>query len=100
LLDEAGLELDQIARIAFNHASREVVEDRLGPLGVQLERTTWEYGSTVGHVGAADQVIAFDHLLDSGAVGPGSHLLLLGVGPGVNIAGAVIRVHAVPPWLS
>ena len=98
LLDEAGLKLDQIDRIAFNHASREVVEDRLGPLGVQLERTTWEYGSTVGHVGAADQVIAFDHLLDSGAVGPGSHLLLLGLGPGVNIAGAVIRVNAVPPW--
>jgi 3-oxoacyl-[acyl-carrier-protein] synthase III len=100
LLDEAGVELDQITRIAFNHAGRELVEDRLSPLGVPLKRTTWEYGSTVGHVGAADQVLAFDHLLDSGEVGPGSHLLMLGVGPGVNIAGAVIRVLAAPSWLS
>jgi 3-oxoacyl-[acyl-carrier-protein] synthase III len=100
LLDEAGLELNQIARVLFNHAGRDVVEDRLGPLGVKLDHTTWEFGSTVGHVGAADHVIAFDHLLTSGAIGPGSDLLLLGVGPGVNIAGAVIRVLAVPPWVS
>jgi 3-oxoacyl-[acyl-carrier-protein] synthase III len=100
LLDEAGLELHQIARVLFNHAGREIVEDRLGPLGIKLDDTTWEFGRTIGHVGAADQVIAFDHLLTSGAIGPGSHLLLLGVGPGVNIAGAVIRVLAVPPSAS
>jgi len=100
LLEEAGVGLDQITRVAFNHAGREMVEDRLGPLGVPLERTTWEYGSTIGHAGAGDQVISFDHLLDTGAVGAGSHLLLLGVGPGVSIAGAVIRVLSVPPWVS
>ncbi len=100
LLEEAGVKLDQVDRVLFNHAGRELVEDRLGPLDVPLERTTWEYGSTIGHVGAADQVIGFEHLLDSGAVGPGSHLLLLGVGPGVNIAGAVVRVLDVPPWVS
>ncbi|MFI6468602.1 ketoacyl-ACP synthase III family protein [Streptomyces sp. NPDC050528] len=100
LLHEAGVELDQITRVAFNHAGREVVEDRLGPLGVPLKHTTWEFGSTVGHAGAGDQVIAFDHLMESGEVGPGSHLLLLGVGPGVTIVGAVIRLVAAPPWLS
>jgi 3-oxoacyl-[acyl-carrier-protein] synthase III len=100
LLGEAGLALDQVARVLFNHAGRDVVEDRLGPLGIKLDDTAWEFGSTVGHVGAADHLIAFDHLLSSGAVVAGSHLLLLGVGPGVNIAGAVIRVLAAPPWVS
>jgi hypothetical protein len=100
LLGEAGLALEQVARVLFNHAGREVVEGRLGPLGIKLDDTAWEFGSTVGHVGAADHLIAFDHLLSSGAVGAGSHLLMLGVGPGVNIAGAVIRVLAAPPWVS
>jgi 3-oxoacyl-[acyl-carrier-protein] synthase III len=98
LLDEAGIGLGQVTRVLFNHAGRELVEDRLGPLSVPLERTTWEYGSTIGHAGAADQVIGFDHLLDAGIAVPGSHLLLLGVGPGVTIAGAVVRVHDVPAW--
>ncbi|MFF5218522.1 ketoacyl-ACP synthase III family protein [Micromonospora sp. NPDC000442] len=92
LLDEAGVDLRQVARVLFNHAGREVVEDRLGPLGIKLDDTTWEFGSTVGHAGAADHVIAVDHLLAGGAIGPGDHVLLLGVGPGVNIAGAVMRV--------
>lgn len=100
LLDEAGVALDQVTHVLFNHAGRELVEDRLGPLGVPLERTTWEHGSTIGHVGAADQVIGFDHLLDTGAVPPGSHLLMLGVGPGVSIAGAVVRVLGAPAWVS
>jgi 3-oxoacyl-[acyl-carrier-protein] synthase III len=100
VLAEAGVEMDRITRVAFNHAGRELVEDRLGPLGVPLTHTTWDYGSTTGHVGAADQVIALDHLLAGGEVGPGSHLLFLGVGPGVNIVGAVIRILAAPPWPS
>jgi len=99
LLDDAGVELDQITRVAFNHAGREIVEDRLGPLGVALKSTTWEYGSTVGHAGAGDQVISFDHLLETGELGPGAQLLMLSVGPGVNVVGAVIRVLDVPPWL-
>jgi 3-oxoacyl-[acyl-carrier-protein] synthase III len=97
---EAGVEPGRIDRVAFNHAGREVVEDRLGPLGTALPATTWELGSTIGHAGAGDQVIALDHLLDRGEVGPGSHLLLLGVGPGVTIVGAVVRVLTAPPWAS
>lgn len=98
LLGEAQITTGDLTRVAFNHAGRQLVQDRLAPLGIPVERTTWEFGSTVGHLGAADQAVAFDHLLDTGELGPGSYLMMLGIGPGVGIAGAVLRVLERPSW--
>jgi 3-oxoacyl-[acyl-carrier-protein] synthase III len=96
---EAGIALADVTRVAFMNYSREVVEQTcMAALDMPMSRSVWEYGSTIGHCGASDQVLAFDHLLRTGELSPGDHLLMLGIGPGVHVAAAVIEVLAVPAW--
>jgi 3-oxoacyl-[acyl-carrier-protein] synthase-3 len=98
-LSEAGIGLDEVTLVAYVHASRERVEDRaMIPLGLPLSRSMWEFSRTVGHIGASDQIVSLDHFVTSGKLGPGDHALLLGVGPGLNIACAVIEILERPAW--
>jgi 3-oxoacyl-[acyl-carrier-protein] synthase-3 len=98
-LSEANLEIKDITRVAFMNYSREVVEQRcMVALDLPMSKSTWDFGRKIGHCGASDQVIALDHLLGTGELGPGDHLLMLGTGPGVTLAGAVIQILDVPPW--
>ncbi len=98
-LDEAGISLDDIKRVAVTHEDRTVVEGRLNALGVPLSTSTWEFGRTVGQLGASDQIVAFDHLLTTGGLAPGDHLLLIGETAGITLSSAVIRIEARPFWL-
>jgi 3-oxoacyl-[acyl-carrier-protein] synthase-3 len=99
LLDDAGIELDQLTRIAYNHGSREFAEAGLmAMLGLPLARSTWEFGRRIGHVSVSDQLIAVEHMLTAGELAVGDHVLMLGVGPGINIAGAVLEITAIPDW--
>ncbi|MFG2019314.1 ketoacyl-ACP synthase III family protein [Actinomadura geliboluensis] len=100
-LDEAGIELADLARVAFMNNDRETVEQRcMGALGLPLSMSTWEFGRTVGHLGASDQLVSLDHLLTTGELGPGDHVLLAGMAPGVTLSSAVIKILATPPWLT
>ncbi|MEV5552144.1 ketoacyl-ACP synthase III family protein [Nonomuraea wenchangensis] len=97
-LKEAGLTLDDVARVAFPHVRRDDVEHRgVNWFGLTLADTTWEYGAGVGHLGVADQFVALDHLLATGALAPRDHMLLLGFGAGTTLACAVLRILDVPP---
>ena len=96
-LTEAGIGVGDLARVAFMNYSREVVEQRcMAALGLPMAQSTWDFGRTVGHCGASDHVLALDHLLKSGELGPGDHMLWLAMGPGVEFCAAVIRVTAQP----
>ncbi|MFJ8691304.1 ketoacyl-ACP synthase III family protein [Streptomyces roseolilacinus] len=100
-LSEAGIGLGDVTRVAYMNYSREIVEQRcMAALGLPLEKSTWEFGRTVGHLGAGDQVVSLDHLLRTGELGPGDHLLMLGVGPGVTLSCAVVRILRSAPWCS
>ena len=100
-LSEAGIELKDVARVVITHCSKDEAEAQfMGVLRLPLSSSTWEYGSTVGHLGAADHLVSLDHLLSSGQVGPGDYLLLIGLAPGVTYSCAVIKILATPPWLS
>lgn len=98
-LAEAAVGLGDITRVAYMNYSREIVEQRcMAPLGLPMSMSTWDFGRQVGHLGASDQLVAFDHLLTTGELGPGDHMLMLGVGPGVTLSCAVARVRLPAPW--
>ena len=98
-LSEAGIESADITRVALMNTAKEQAEERFMKMfGLPLERSTWEFGSTVGHIGASDQIASFEHLLANDELAPGDHLLMFGLGPGITLSCAVIKVLATPPW--
>jgi len=90
---EAGIAIADLARVSFMNYSREVVEERcMAPLGLPMSRSTWDFGRSVGHCGASDHLLSLDHLLKTGELTAGDHMLMLAMGPGVEFSSAVIRI--------
>ncbi|MFE5563948.1 ketoacyl-ACP synthase III family protein [Amycolatopsis japonica] len=98
-VSEAGIGIEDVARVAFETHSRDVVEQRvMAPLGLDMAKSTWDFGRRIGHCGGADQFLAFEHLLATAGLAPGDHLLLLGQAPGVVLSAAVVQVLDTPDW--
>jgi 3-oxoacyl-[acyl-carrier-protein] synthase-3 len=70
----------------------------LAEMGVGSERTTWEFGRAVGHLGAGDQVAGIDHLLRTGQLQVGDRVVIAGSGYGFNWGAAVLDIVAIPRW--
>lgn len=99
-LDEAGIKITDVTRVSFPNSAKDVVEQRwTAALGLTLEQSTWDFGRTIGHISASDQIIALDHLLAHDELRPGDHYLMVGVGPGITLSSAVVRIDRRPPWL-
>lgn len=100
VLAEAGIGTDDVTRVAVQNVDREIVDKRgMLVMGIDYEKSTWEYGRTIGHCGASDQILAFDRLLTTGELAAGDYLLIYGSGPGITISFAVVKVLENPPWL-
>ncbi|QTD96711.1 ketoacyl-ACP synthase III family protein [Streptomyces cyanogenus] len=92
-LKEAGFTTDDLERVVFTNAGAEIIEaDLLQPLGLPLSRATWDFGRTIGHIGASDQAISLDHLLRSGQLDAGDRVLLVGGTQGYNVSSVVLTV--------
>lgn len=98
-LDEAGIGIADVTRLVLFNGPWHDIAVYLDALGVPAERSTWEQGRAIGH-SPSDHVFAIDHLLNHGQLAPGDHLLLCGLGPGLNLASAVIEILDLPAWLS
>jgi 3-oxoacyl-[acyl-carrier-protein] synthase III len=98
-LSEAGITVADITRVGVIHTIREVIEDRgMHQLGVDLSKSTWDYGRRVGHCGASDHILALEHLVSTGQLKPGDHYMMLGTGPGTVLACAIIKIIEAPSW--
>jgi 3-oxoacyl-[acyl-carrier-protein] synthase III len=99
-VDEAGIGLEGLARVAHETHSREIVEQRcMAVLGLPMSKPTWEWGRDFGHCGASDQFLALEHLVTTGELVPGDHMLLLGTAPGIILSAAMVKVLDKPTWV-
>ena len=99
VLGEAGRSLDQMTRVVYANTAGYYLEQQvLIPLGIPVERTTWQYGRGIGHTGCSDQLLSLNHLLVTGALAPGDHVLLIGAAPGFTLSGAVLEIREIPAW--
>jgi 3-oxoacyl-[acyl-carrier-protein] synthase III len=91
---EAGVCAADVAKVAFPHGRRhDPASKAVARLGLTMADTTWEYGASIGHLGVCDQFLALDHLLTTGALSAGDHVLLIGHGAAYT---AVLRMRDVP----
>jgi 3-oxoacyl-[acyl-carrier-protein] synthase III len=96
-LDEAGIGTEDLTRVIFTNAGRSIIEtDLMDPLGLPMSMATWDFGRTIGHIGASDHIISLDHLLRTGQVAPGDRVLLVGGTQGYNIAALVLTIGDEP----
>jgi clorobiocin biosynthesis protein CloN2 len=95
-LAEAEVKIDDIRRVIVHNIAKEEAKAYLGVLGFPLRQSTWEFGATIGHIGAGDHLISLHHLLATGQLSPGDHVLLSGFSPGVTYKSAVIQILDIP----
>ena len=96
-LAEAGITLTDVTRVAFPHGRRdELCRGALSWLGLEMADTTWEFGASIGHLGVSDQFVALDHLLATGALAAGDYVLLIGLGAGITMSCAALRIIDIP----
>lgn len=92
-LADAEVELGDIDRWILPNMGRYELETYYLPaLNVPIERTCWSFGSTVGHLGAGDQLACLHQLRTTGALRPGQRCALVGIGSGFSWSCAVLEV--------
>ncbi len=98
-LAEAGAKAADITRVTCMNTSQEIADQICEHrLGIPASRSTWEFGRTIGHCGASDQLLALEHLVCGGELAPGDQLLMFAYGPGVTISAAVVEILERPVW--
>lgn len=98
-LADAGLNSSDISRWVFANVGPFVVNKEFRKkFGITDSMTTWDWGRTVGHMGAGNQLGGFTHLVETGAVRPGDRIALCGNGVGFSYGCAILEISAEPDW--
>jgi 3-oxoacyl-[acyl-carrier-protein] synthase-3 len=100
-LADAGLGAPDIRRWVFLNVGQTQVDNEFRrSLAIDEEKTTWQWGREVGHIGAGDQVAGLAHLLETGAVQAGDKVALCSMGMGFSYGCAIVEVLQEPEWTS
>ncbi|HET8659333.1 MAG TPA: ketoacyl-ACP synthase III family protein [Micromonosporaceae bacterium] len=91
-LAEAGIEARDVRRVVTDNMPKTEAENYLGLMGFSLDQSAWDFGRGIGHCGANDQLLSLHHLLTTGQLSPGDHVMLCGLSPGVIYKSAVVKV--------
>ena len=95
-LAEAGIEPAQVTRVTHVFGGGvEYVKSVLSPVGIDASRGLLEFGRGVGHLGTCDHAVGLDHLLTTGQVGAGDHVLMMSNG-GASLTCAVLSILTRP----
>ncbi|MDT0436335.1 MULTISPECIES: ketoacyl-ACP synthase III family protein [Streptomyces] len=98
-LADAGLDAADIDRWVLTNVGRTLDDVPFREtFGITDEKTTWEWGRRVGHIGAADQIAGLTHLMETGEAEPGDRIALCGIGMGFTYACAVVEITERPHW--
>ncbi|MEW9533746.1 ketoacyl-ACP synthase III family protein [Microbispora sp. NPDC049125] len=95
-LAEAGVDLRSISRVISPVADRRLIMPIMQILGIDENRTTWDWGRRTGSMGAGDQFAALHWLVRTGTARPGDRLLMVGAGAGFSSTAAVIEILQTP----
>ncbi len=92
VLADGGVKLGEVDWYVPAVLTHQEVKGLLASLRADVSASTWEFGSSTGHLGAGDQLAGLDHLLRSGAAKPGQRVLLMGSGTGFACTLALLEV--------
>jgi 3-oxoacyl-[acyl-carrier-protein] synthase III len=96
-LDEAGVAMADIDWFIVPNLGYPKMEFQFfSLLGIDPDRTTWPWGSGVGHLGAGDQFAGLAHLVRTGELAPGQHCALISAGGGFAWTVAVLEIVRAP----
>jgi 3-oxoacyl-[acyl-carrier-protein] synthase III len=96
-LADADTSMDEIVKVVHDGFRKEALFGIfLDPLGVEEDRSVWEFTRTVGHAGPVDHIRGLEYAWKNGKVGVGDRVLLVGGSPGMEAACAVVEIIEAP----
>ncbi|MFJ5643402.1 ketoacyl-ACP synthase III family protein [Streptomyces sp. NPDC093223] len=99
-LDEAGVKPSELRWVLVPNGDEATTRNCvMEPLGLDVAQSQWEFGLGIGHASSSDQFIALDHLLRTGRLDAGDHVLLFGGAPGWSAVAVVLTITEQPSWI-
>ncbi|RJQ77705.1 hypothetical protein D5S17_14915 [Pseudonocardiaceae bacterium YIM PH 21723] len=96
---EAGIGPEDVTRVCHVFTGLEsYLKVIIDPMGLSVDKGLLDYGRRLGHCTVNDQFIALNHLVETGQVGPGDHILIVAHGGGTAITTAALRIDRRPAW--
>ncbi|GGU00375.1 3-oxoacyl-ACP synthase [Streptomyces sp. QHH-9511] len=86
----AGVSRDDVTHLIYIN-DPDGITDLAQPLGIPLERTSYDIAKAHGHMGSADQLTALGRLIEQGTVAPGDLVALTGISIGMRWYCSLVR---------